>query len=75
MLDRRGRRPEAFPAFAPAACFRGLSATPVSHDLKLDRPEGEKPLKACEQDGETLEVQFLGGPPRISTNFPFRPLG
>lgn len=38
-------------------------ATPVSHDLWLDLPEGEKPLKACEQDGETLEVQFLGGLP------------
>lgn len=38
-------------------------ATPVSHDLRLDLPEGEKPLKACEQDGETLEVQFLGGLP------------
>jgi len=38
-------------------------ATPVSHDLWLDLPEGEKPLKACEQDGETLEVQFLGGMP------------
>ena len=36
-------------------------ATPVSHDLRLDLPEGEQPLKACEQDGETLEVQFLGG--------------
>lgn len=38
-------------------------ATPVSHDLWLDLPEGEKPLKACEQDGEMLEVQFLGGLP------------
>ncbi len=38
-------------------------ATPVSHDLRLNLPEGEKPLTACEQDGETLEVQFLGGLP------------
>lgn len=45
----------------PASASR--PATPVSHDLWLDLPEGEKPLKACEQDGETLEVQFLGGLP------------
>lgn len=43
----------------PASAAR--PATQVSHDLWLDLPEGEKPLKACEQDGEMLEVQFLGG--------------
>ena len=61
MLDRRywGRRIFHFPFRHPAS--PGHPATPVSHDLWLDLPEGEKPLKACEQDGKTLEVQLLGG--------------
>jgi hypothetical protein len=38
-------------------------ATQVSHNLWLNLPDGENPSKICEQDGEILELQFLGGIP------------